>query len=268
MAEIIHNLPFADYLKSPSLSNSGIQRFRRSPAHYQAYLSQPSKDTPALRFGRIIHTAILEPDKCKLAVAPECDRRTKAGKDLWASFQADNIGADIVTDDEMAAIAGIQDSISAHPAARALLSHPGNAEASFFWSDGMSGVNLKGRADYLRTDGIVVDLKTTEDASPQSFAKSVANYGYHFQAAIYQQGLATCGIDVAGFVFLAVEKSPPYAVACYTLDAEAVGQAAYQLSGLLRLFAECQQSGAWPAYSTQIETLTLPRWAMNQEIEI
>ena len=265
---IHHDMPFADYLAVDALSNSGIQRFRRSPAHYQAYLSQPHRDTPALRFGRIIHTATLEPDKCKLAVAPDVDRRTKDGKATWAAFQADNQDADIVTAEEMAAVAGIQESITAHPAAHALLAHPGHAEASFFWTDPASGVQLKGRADYLRTDGIIVDLKTTDDASPDNFARSVAKYGYHYQAALYEQGLTACGIDVTGFIFVAGEKSPPFAVACYMLDAESVGSAQADLPGVLRRFADCQQSGLWPAYSTRIETLTLPRWAMNQETEI
>ena len=34
----------------------------RSPRHYQHRLTTPRSDSPAMRLGRAIHTAVLEPD--------------------------------------------------------------------------------------------------------------------------------------------------------------------------------------------------------------
>ena len=64
-------------------------------------------------------------------------------------------------------------------------------------------------------------------------------------------------------MFIAVEKTAPYAVACYTLDdvAKEKGRELYQQD--LQTLQAAQAANAWPAYSDQIETLTLPAWALR-----
>ena len=73
---------------------------------------------------------------------------------------------------------------------------------------------------------LIVDLKTTMDASPDAFARTAANFNYPLQAAYYVDGLQAAGIAspdaVTSFVFLVVEKTPPYGVAVYTLPEDAI----------------------------------------------
>ena len=87
----------------------------------------------------------------------------------------------------------------------------------------MTGILCRCRPDFWREDDIIVDVKTTEDASPEEFSRSLAKWRYHVQAPFYMDGieLAT-GRRPKGFVFLVVEKKPPYAVAAYTLDPESI----------------------------------------------
>ena len=79
-----------DYIDINALSYSGAKHILRSPAHYQAWLKAEHKDTPALKLGRLAHLAALQPDVCRetVFVAPECDRRTKAGKETYENFTA------------------------------------------------------------------------------------------------------------------------------------------------------------------------------------
>jgi hypothetical protein len=88
-----------------AISKSGLDLVHRSPAHYYAAKLDPDrpaekKDTPALRFGRAFHTLVLEPDLFfqEYAVLPEkVDRRTKAGKEAWAEFEAELGGREALT---------------------------------------------------------------------------------------------------------------------------------------------------------------------------
>lgn len=71
------------------------------------------------------------------------------------------------------------------------------------------------------------------------------------------------------FYFLAVEKEAPFAVAVYRAseDLIEIGRAKY--CGALQLLRWCRDRGEWPGYQPggEIETITLPRWAMNFDIE-
>jgi exodeoxyribonuclease VIII len=46
------------------------------------------------------------------------------------------------------------------------------------------------------------------------------------------------------------------------MDSLEAGREAYQRN--LDTYKRCMDSGRWPAYSSAIETLTLPRWAIQQ----
>ena len=78
-----------------AMNYSGLKEFLISPAHYKhSITSQDDTDNPAFKIGRALHMAVFQPMVFNTlwAVAPECDRRTTAGKLIWNSFQAENIG--------------------------------------------------------------------------------------------------------------------------------------------------------------------------------
>jgi exodeoxyribonuclease VIII len=120
----------------------------------------------------------------------------------------------------------------------------------------------KSRADYwVRGKRLVVDAKTTLDASPEAFAKSVYNYRYHVQDALYRAGFAANGERIDHFALLAVEKEPPYAVAVYTLDAEAVSKGHFAARSNIEVLADCVTRNEFPGYGNGVQELSLPRWA-------
>lgn len=263
---IIKGIPIAEYHKSAATSKSQLDQLAKSPAHYLASLTTQRKETAAMRIGTLFHGLVLEPERVKIAVAPVCDKRTKDGKATWEAFCLENVGAEIVTAEEGEMLTGMVASVRAHPAASALFSGPGIAEGSAFWIDEYSGELCRCRPDFYRQDlGIIVDLKSTEDASPDGFARSIAKYGYHRQNAMYADGVeSSTGDFVKGFVFVVTEKSAPYCTAVYSLDMQGIEIGRDQYKGLLLDLADCKISKKWPGYSERIEVLSLPSWEIRK----
>jgi len=74
---------------------------------------------------------------------------------------------------------------------------------------------------------IIVDYKTAASANPRRFAKSVAEYGYHQQAAWYIDGLEQItGAADAAFLFVVQQKDPPWLVSVCQLDRKTSNSAA------------------------------------------
>jgi len=263
---IIADLASENYHSMPEISKHGLDLVHKCPAlyKYKQTHKDDSEQSPALRWGTLVHTRVLEPAvyHSTVVVAPQCDRRTKAGKEIWEEFTTFNAGKTIITEDEFTKLSDIAIAIGEHAGARTLLDGDVSIESSMFWTDEETGVQCRARPDIIRPDGLIVDLKTTQDASSGAFAKSCAQFRYHVQAAFYMDGLAAQGVEVQGFAFIAVEKDAPHLIATYVCDRTMleIGRQAYQAD--LRTYAECKATNIWPGYPETIEELTLPRWAL------
>ncbi|EFJ2475477.1 hypothetical protein G5Z15_003800 [Escherichia coli] len=197
--------------------------------------------------------------------------------DVLEEWQRNNSERKVLSPEAFEQIFAMRDAVMNHQAAFAILHH---------------------------VKDIIGDLKTTEDASPEGFAKSIANWRYDVQHAYYMDGtrlaleqgkcnppqegkaelsvywtdpvtgvLCRCRPDFwrgypKHFAFIAVEKKPPYAVGVYVLDSEGVeiGRAQYQHD--LRVYAECVRTGEWPGYGDKIQTISLPAWHANKNAHL
>ncbi len=242
-----------EYHQSPGISKSGLDLINRSPAHYRWAQDNPFEPTAAMRIGTLTHLAVLEPDRfdVECVVMPSMDPRTKAGKEAYEEFQAAHPGVDMLTSDEHTRVISIRDSVRAHPMARKLLDRIAQVEVSTFWKDEDTGVDCRCRPDGILDNGMLIDLKTTTDAG-QGFERSVRQYRYHVQAAFYAMGMAG-----APMIFIAVEKDPPYLVACYMLDPDSFADGEYAARQNLETYAECLATNTWPGYSAGIQTINI-----------
>jgi exodeoxyribonuclease VIII len=260
---IRHDLTNAEYHASPAISKSGLDLIRKAPALYRWRQANPTEQTPAMRLGTLTHTAVLEPDSFAASVIarPEgIDRRTSAGKAEWAAFEIEANGREILTGEEMAKLAAIRDAVRSHPAAAKALAGRPTIEQSIFWD--ADGIACRCRPDAVTERGVIVDLKTTRDASPEGFAKSIAQYRYHVQAAFYSDGYrAAFGEAPRGFVFIAVETEPPFLVAVYVASETMTSRGRIDYQGDLDTFRRCRDADEWPGYSSAPLTIDLPKWA-------
>lgn len=258
----------ADYHGGAGISKSGLDVIARSPLHYwQQYLNperEKREPTPAMVIGTAIHTAVLEPGEFgnRYHVAPVVDRRTKDGKAEWqlALDKAEAAGADLISFDDAQTCMRIAEQVRSHPTAAKVFAN-GQAELSAYWTDAETGVLCKCRPDWLNLP-LVVDVKSTEDASRDAFMRSAWNYRYWVQAAWYVDGIEQAtGQRPEAFIFAAFEKAAPYASAFYFADDAMIelGRAEYRKQ--LRIYADCLAADRWPGYPTDVTLLGIPAWA-------
>ena len=259
----------ADYHAHSAVSKSHLDQVARSPLHYWARYLDPNRivpePTPAMAIGSAVHTHVLELDQwdARYVSAPDgIDRRTKAGKAEWEAFTTAATGRTVLPKADADLVMRMAHSVFTHPAAAMLLALPGKAETTHMWTDAATGLQCKCRPDWLTDDGrLLVDLKTTEDASPRGFSRSIVQWRYFLQASWYLDGVEQAtGTRPEQFLFLCVEKKAPYAVAVYAADAEMIAAGAQTAARDLDVLATCKAAGAWPGYSDQIEPISLPPW--------
>lgn len=250
-----------EYHARPELSNSGNNIIiDESPAHFQEYRKNPPAQTAAMATGTMVHSAILEPDKFldTHVAMPECDRRTKAGKDFAEKFAIENAGKIVMRAEEYHQVFGMIGSVMAHKSAKAILQKNHN-ELSFFAE--LDGVKVRCRPDILRDGRLLADLKTTDDASFRAFQKSFANFNYHRQAAFYCDIVAQItGEKYDTFTIIAVEKKPPYAVQVFAIDEGSLDKGREEYQRGLAIYRECLLTNKWPAYSDDVMPMNLPSW--------
>ena len=257
------------YHAHPAISKSHLDQVARSPLHYwAAYLDparQPREATAAMAIGSALHTHVLELDQwdARYVTAPEgIDRRTKMGKAEWEVFTTASTGRTVLTKADADLVMRMDHAIYKHPAAAMLLCLPGKAETTHMWTDAATGLQCKCRPDWLTDDGrIMVDVKTTENASPREFARSIATWRYQVQASWYLDGIEqSTGTRPEQFIFICVEKKAPFACAVYAADAEMIAAGAKAAARDLEVLATCKAADAWPGYSDQIEPISMPAW--------
>lgn len=232
----------------------------RTPAHYRAKRDGlvESEQTPAMRLGSLVHRVILEPDSAAFAVKPEgMNFATKEGKE-WKASQT----LPIITSEEAAMISGMKDAVHTHPMAKRVL-HNAKTEQCLFATDS-NGQLRKGRLDALVAGSIVPDLKTSVSADPGEFERSIGKFRYHVQAAYYVDLCNLVGLEKSDFVFIVVEKQPPYAVAVYTLDQDAIELGRLEYRRDLAAVRECESKGIWPGFTEEITRIGLPAWMQKQ----
>ena len=248
------------YFDHPGFSQSDLKMALDSPRMLwemklkNGRVERPA--TPAMREGTIIHSAVLEPRYFNNTYAVCGPRNTKAGKEQ--ALQALEQGLDPITEAQATKARDIARQVHKHPLASELFAD-GLAEVAHFDRDEATGLQVKGKFDWLCDSGrAVVDLKTVGAglAAPEAFAKQVANFKYHLQAAHY--------LDLAQadrFVFVVVEREFPYQIGVYELDDDALIEGRQLRRKALDIVKQCQSFNNWPGHTDdQIQTISLPSW--------
>ncbi|WP_421930022.1 PD-(D/E)XK nuclease-like domain-containing protein [Nitratireductor rhodophyticola] len=257
---IYFDLPNEQYHAGPGISKSGLWTiYTQSPAHYK-FAEREQKNH--FDFGEACHLAILEPNKFEAKVyrGPE-DRRGNKWKDAQEYCQME--GKLLLTAPDFDSVLAIRDAVHADQWINSIITGGKPLiEASGYWIDEATGELCRCRPDLYREDlGVIVDVKSTQSAHPDAFARSVVNYGYHAQEAHYSDGWRALGKPVEGFVFLGWEKKSPYAYGVYELPPSIVDEGRAAIRTALDTYHECQKAARWPSYGEGVQELSFKRWA-------
>ena len=263
------------------LSKSRLDIIAQSPMHYWAKYIDPNRVPEPPKewgiFGNAFHTAVLEPSKFdrRYVVLDDTDicnqiggskpRTTNKYKEWLDSVTRVNAGKTFLTKDDYEVIRRMQDSVYSHSIAQFLLvKGECTVEEKIDFTEPNKGVDCRLRRDaFQQKHRVTIDLKSTESAAPEDFSRSINNYRYHVQDAFYSDGhMAATNEYPQGFVFIVVEKKPPYITECYQLPdhAVALGRDLYMRD--IDTYLRCKETGVWHGYTDgTLNTIDLPKWA-------
>jgi len=259
---IYPGLTEAEYRAIEAVNQSALKLMARSPAHFRWTVDHPDeRDSEALRIGRVAHLLALQPTQAAelIAVAPECDRRTKEGKAVYEAFLGELGEREWVGAEEYAVAQAVAAAARAHKGAGPILTAEGLEEVVIVWQDDDTRVLCKGRIDRLLASAkLVLDFKTATDASPGAMEWTARRYGYDVQAAFYIDGLAALGHAGYSYVIVSAEKAPPYGVSVCAPARHRIDFGRNIYRSLLRRVDECAQRGEWPGYPETVYELVGP----------
>lgn len=278
--EVIENgihldMPAERYFAADGVSHSMLKHMDPTPAHLLAYLARQEQEAErpiALTLGTLVHERVLTPggEFKQVAVKPEGLRfNTKEGKAWREEHLA--AGKQILTQDEYVFVVCAVENILAHPECRPLFeSDATKTEVSVFCPFSLGGtVQRKARIDIVSAGNALADIKTCQSAHKPDFASAILDFGYHTQAAYYLDIWADAvpvGQEAKShFVFIAVEKTPPYLVAVYDIAARAIKEGRRINIERLQKYIECKETAHFPGYSQSVEDIDLPAWYWKRQ---
>lgn len=311
-SQIIPNLPSEVYHHSPPyneyISSSLLKLYQKSPLAYKYAIDNPQEDkSKALEFGTLFHDCMallsdgvsLETIKqhYKVFDAPINEKTgqpygatTKAYKEAYDAFIADNSNYIIIPEDEYNTLFGMLNSLVNSDSATSQqvqkLLKWGTAETSFFYEND-EGVKIKCRPD-LETKSKIIDWKTygSDDLSEDALNKAILKYGYHISCAMYQDIVYRVTGVWKPFILVFVSKIPPYD--CIMVDMSYYGYrylpeidmvtqgcGALEYKRLLDLHTKCIKSNEWHGAESQIKSdskfklleIIPPTWYNNKFID-
>jgi len=259
----------AEYHAHKAISKSKLDAARKSGRHLQDVLYGPPREsTAAFDMGTVLHASALpgeNPDEIAVRMPEGMKKTTKEGK----AFVAEHKGKIILNPSDAYAIDQMMLSLREHPFSASLVNGElkGKAEQSFFCTDKETGLELKARPDFILDDcSLILDLKTTVDASPKGFQRSVVNYRYFVQASHYLDVIeGATGTRPQAFLFIAVEKTRPFSTAVYMADQAMIDLGKQQAREDLSNIAQWIADDKFPGYSERVEEISLPKWMLPKE---
>lgn len=251
------DMTFSEYQSLPGINASAIKAGAESMLAMRYVMSGGGKDeTPSMRWGSLVHSAILEPDRF-FRESAIWEGGVKRGKE-WDTFKAENADRDIISRDEFADAVACANVVHANQEAHRLIEQSRHEE-TVTW-EGESYGQAKARLDGLGRD-FVLEIKTARNIAPAAFGRQVVgDLGYDLQIAWYSEGASGLPVKV-----VAVRNEQPYDVAVYSIP-----RLVYQLAGrrardIAARYRACEAAGEFPGVSPRETELLLPEWYSQQD---
>lgn len=245
-----------------------------SPAAYlEALVGSGQGETKALRLGRAIHCALLEPGVYP-AKWVTWTGKARSGK-KWDAFKAENFGREILTGAESASVVAAVAAIRRHRVARLYLD--GACEQVAVWVDRPTGLKCKSRSDIVGPMKYVEIKTTLATVEPVRFGMLAARMQYDAGIAFHLDGMRQAGAEVDDEpLIIAVEAKPPYDCVVFRVPMAIVWRGRNEYRRLLDRLAECieaerqealggkSQSTLWPGHAPDhVVDLEYPEWAFR-----
>lgn len=233
------------------LSYSSFNKFCESPKHFIDYKLRVFEATPSMKFGSMVHCAVLEPEKFngQYYVLPDTGLRPEKDKNMnskvnqaWkAAMIANANGREVVSAEDYAAAQRIGESIRRNDIASEILSKCHDFEVSIEWE--YKGFKWQGKMDGDgRRNGVILDLKVLSDVSPRKVANYVKYEGAGRQAVHYLRG---ANAEHCDYYILAADKFGNSSVSL--LGKGLLNQLSREIDWYIGQFKKCVFLNEWNA---------------------
>ena len=280
------------------ISATGFKHAKKSLSEYRLYLDGywDDKTKPHFDFGNACELYLVDPEgfKEKVAIAPEHEwieealaenpklvkpTASKTYKDLEKEFLEENEGKYIIPETGDCSMEVIEVLVARCKNDEFISQLLPNItyQNSCYWIDKETGLQMKTRPDIAQVNkNVILNIKTTLDASPSKFSKDLANLDYPLQACIEMTGVVESGLmpKVDKYFWLVLEKNPPFNVQLYEFDAADILVVMHELNYLKKLVAKAMAEDRWPGYSIHADNrfgilrANIPSWyRMMQNFE-
>jgi hypothetical protein len=267
MAAISYEQPDPSYRAENAHAQSNVKQILKSPAHYLASKQRKFAPTLTMQIGSALHCLVLEGreqfDRDFVLKPDGINLTTKEGKE-WK--QAAGKRTVLSKSDQYAswdAVHGMAESLWRLP-----WFNPDQSdyrkynELSLYWT--AQGLDCKARLDRLvLTDdqALVLDLKTTDSIDSKKFlSKVLGDMNYLFQAGWYAEAAEAAFHRPAGFVFIGIERTPPYATRIFEVSRDMLREATRQTIFARKTLVECLKTKQWGPPPVEHEVMELPAW--------
>ena len=254
---------FNQYKAIKAINATSIKAGQKSMLHmHEAMTGESKEQTPAMRWGSLVHKAILEPAEFAALVCVY--EGVKRGKD-WEAFKLENNLDFVVSLDEKERLEDIRDAVHNNTHAHDLISHC-IKEMTIEW-EGEYGA-AKARLDGYDVFAGIIDLKTAKNITPDGFARQFISLGYDLQVGWYVEGAMIAGNrqELPNVTIIAVEPIAPYDVAVYTVPRAIVELGRKRARKLAIEYRFCEAEDRFPGVSEGVNELVMPDWYGQDDI--
>lgn len=246
-----------DFKLPEYISNSQLNAFRRSPAHWVHYVSAKKEPTEAMIRGSLAHALALNQtteDKFYLldeSARPEPNKTFGSNLNKeWLQTIKENsrkAGKQIIDQQTMDECTAMKAALYNDPEACKYLE--GDYEAKLGWT--CMGLTFYGIRD-ISSKQYIVDLKFVQSADPRDFRRYLFREGLYRQGGMYLDGEMNgefTGDPHKRVIFIAVEQTPPYGVSVNELSLETIMYGVNEYRMLASQLKECIDAKHFPSYS-------------------
>jgi len=271
---IYENVSFEDYLAVPAFHKSMVAPALRSTQHLHHYIKTEQKSTKFMDFGSLLDCLLLEPGifSTQFIEIPEDAEDSKGNHKPWSNQlkyckawnkEQRDLGLTPYSSADYDKASTIIKNIHEHETAGPWM-QGGKDQVAIVWEDKETGLLCKGRIDKLHPD-YVVDLKSTVNASPSEFRRTMNNFLYHVQGAMYSGGLSQLnGGDYLPFNLVVAESDAPHCVATYIIGDESIVKGEELFKRAIHKYKDYLEMGP-TGYSKLPQEIEIPQWAFYVE---
>ena len=253
----IPNCPRRDYDAIQAINQSSLKAFERSAAHFRYESTAPRKPPgKPMILGSLTEHFTLGTEFEYEAMRFD-SFRTKEAQEWRDNLAARSIP---IVDEETADKAR---SMTARVKALPEFTdwHPWRTNIALVGVHEPTGLAMKGLVDAAPDNHLVMlDLKTTADASEWGFGKSIADYGYDIQAYWYQSLWRQAYTEDRQFAFICVESEAPFEPSIQVIKQEDIDRAGRAVDRWMAQYKACLETNTWPGYPAGLTYAKVPAY--------